>query len=442
MRYLYIFFLLLSFLIGSIDATQAQIIRPYDDTQVMYEDAESLYKNRQYGQAILLYNQVVKKQPNNDIYLFGKGLCHIAMKDYEKAMFTLAKATKLRPDYAQGHYLLAKCYEKLGKTDKMVKSLEQASNYEDNEIKRFSYKMQIVEALMKTEKYSQALSQIVIAWSMQPENEQLLFYEGKVANQLKQYETARKRLEQATTKLRTTSNQKRASYYYELGYAYFHLGKTEKAQEAWKEAHYGKYKKLIARYNPQYFYHIASAYFEIYDYENAEKNLFNTLKLDKNYTQAYFMLAQIQERKAVVDAGLAYYRTALNQEDTPHKKIKMMSVVAKKMMEGQAYDQALEVIEDYTRLYPEERNMLFMKGLALHHLGEYEQAAQVLEGMIKSTAIDHKTKAKYHFLLAEIYKNANLPERAKLAYRSARYGTFYRAADEEYGKIVDLLTKK
>ncbi len=408
----------------------------------MYDEAEMLYKNRQYTQALALYTQIVKIQPNNDIYLFGKGKCHLAMNDYDKAMFTLAKATKLRPDYAEGYVLLAKCHEKLGKTDKMIKSLEQASNYEDDQTKRFRYKMQIVEALMKTEQYKHALSQIVIARSMQPENERLLYYEAKVANQLEQYETAKKCLETLTKTLRTTDSGKRAAYYYELGYAYFHLGKTEQAQQAWKEAQYGKYKRLIARYNPQYFYHIASAYFEIYDYENAEKNLFNTLKLDANHTQAYLMLAQIQENKAKSDAGLAYYQTALNQENTPHQKVKLMFIVAQKMMEGQIHDRALEIIEDYLRLYPEEGNMLFMKSLALDYLGEYEQAAQILENLLKSTAIDHKTKTKYHFVLAEIYKKANLPEKAKLAYRSARYGTFYRAADEEYTKIMDLLTKK
>lgn len=441
MYYIKIFFLLIVICCFR-STSNAQILRSIDTTYFMYEDAEKLYKDRQYTAALSIYNQIVKAQPNNDVYLFAKGSCHLKMKEYKKAMFTLAKATKLRPDYAQGYFLLATCYQKLGKPKSMIKSLEEASNYEDDQNKRFKYKMQIVEALMRTEQFKHALSQIVIARSMKPQNQLLLYYEGKVANQLKQYETAKKRLEQAIHKLKTISSEKRAAHYYELGYAYFHLGKTQRAKEIWKDARYGKYKKQIARYNPQYFYHVASAYFAIYDYENAEKNLKNTINLDENYTQAYLMLAQIQEHRIKGNAGINYYQKAINHANNMHHKAKIIAKLAKNMMERQIYSQALGIIEDYTRYNPEERKMLFMKGLALYHLGELKQAKIILENLTKSHLVDRKTKVKYNFVLAEIYKKLNLPEKAKLAYRAARYGTFYRAADEEYGKIVSLLTKK
>lgn len=441
MRYFRIFGLLLTFsLVTSV--SQAQILRSIDSAYFVFQEAEDLFRNRQYQEALTRYNQAVELESENDIYLFGKGECHLVLKEYEKAMFTLAKATKLHPDYAKGHASLAKAYQKLGRTDSMVKSLQNAFNYEDNEHKRLQYQMLMVDVLMKAEKYAQALPKIGVARGMKPDSEQLLFYEGKAANRLGKYELAKVRLETATRMLRTTDANKRAAYFFELGYAYFHLGKPAKAREVWKEANYGKYRKLIAQYNPAYYYHIASAYFEIYDYQNAEKNLFQTLKLDNNYTQAYLMLAQIQERRSMADIGLAYYQTALNSENQSFKKVKILRMVAYKMMEGEIFDKAVEMADNYLVIYPEERNILYLKALALHHLNEYEAASQILEHLIKHTAIDHKTKVKYHFVLGEIYKKAKHPEKAKFEYRSARHGTFFRAADEEYGKIVDILTIK
>ena len=85
------------------------------------------YNDQKYGSALNHYNEVLKKNPNNQQALFNAGNAYYRLNEYTQAEEAFKKAAELSGDYGQ-HALfnLGNTYYKAGKKEEAKKAFQEA----------------------------------------------------------------------------------------------------------------------------------------------------------------------------------------------------------------------------------------------------------------------------------------------------------------------------
>lgn len=145
------------------------------------------------------YNDLLRKDPENDQYYYRRGLRYEEMNETEKALADYTKAIELAPDEATYYYNRGNVY------------------------------------LTRTE-YQNAIENFDEAIKLNPENADYYNNKGYASNLLKDYQSAVKQFTLALAKSSPDETSKQADYYYGRAIAYYDMGQQDKAEYDYQQA--------------------------------------------------------------------------------------------------------------------------------------------------------------------------------------------------------------
>ncbi|MCU0450217.1 MAG: tetratricopeptide repeat protein [Bernardetiaceae bacterium] len=397
--------------------------------------AESLRKSKRFIEAIAEYEKAISMDPNNFKYSFSRGVCYYMIKDADNAINSLQQSIGQKPDYVMSHALLAECYKAQKKYDEVVRSLDAAFKYDADTRKKLDYKRDIVKILVRNKEYARAKPHIMQAKAIAPSDPVILFMDGKVNNQLGDYKTARESLNRGITELASADPKEKAKYYYELGYAYYRLGQFENAWDTWKNANIPPFKNKIARYDPKVYLSNAICYYKVYDFAKARENAEIALKMQPNLSQAYMVMAEVDQKETKQEAAIANYNKALAVEADPARKAEIYKSMAYVLMQSGRFNDAVNASVNSLKNNPSDYNLHFLQAGAYFRMKNYAEAARVVEALLGNPALDNESKAQFNFALANVYRLGNQMDKAKAAYKRAEVGSFARTAQLELAAL-------
>lgn len=414
-----------------------------DDPMMIFARAENLRKSNNFIAAIDEYERAIRIDSSNPRFFFSKGLTYFSLKDYENAIFAFEATYKLKADYVPAYLMAARSYQALNKIGQAAEFLDLAYLHETDEKKRVEYKNNLIKALYDAKMYDEAFKHIEEAIAFDDENLNLLYYKGAILNTRGEHAKAKATLEKATVKLANNRDPHvTAKFYYELGLAQSRLGDHAGASESFKNANFGPYKALIAKMSPRYYVNAAISYIQLYDFEESLNMLNTALEMQKNFAQAYVMMAKISEKQANQSEAISKLQIAAQNEEEPKLRANIYRDIAEMCIGNGRYDEALKAVTEALKLESKNHHLTFLKGVCFYQKKEYKTASTAFDELAGNPAIDFETRGKYSFILGLCYKKMNNLELARNSFKAVTIGPFKTLAQMEHDEIAKLIANR
>ena len=404
--------------------------------------AEEFKKSRNYDAALAEYDKAIKADPKNPEFIFRKAQLYFIKKDADNAIQFFEKTVAMQKDNLTAYLSLARLYSMKGGSESAIKAFENAYTLETEAPKKVEYKINIIKILNKQGKFLDSEAHIKAALALDPNNLTALYYDSRFANTKGKYEQAKQSMIKATGLLKSDDPKEFAKFYYELGYAYYHLEKYNDAKLAFDKANYGPFKPLIFRMTPPYFYSLAISYFKVYEIEESQKYLENALKIKTDFTQAHDLLLKIVAMKADKSAVIESMKRAAEYEKDPQKKANNLANLCENQFAAGKYQDALASANACLAIQPQNNAIAFIKAISLYRLKKTEEAITVLQNLVKQPALEQEARAQYNFALGLIYSKTGKDAKiAENTFKKADFAGFKYAATVEIetmsGKVSD-----
>jgi tetratricopeptide (TPR) repeat protein len=404
----------------------------------VFMKAEHYRKINNLSAAVQHYDMAIKLDPTNYQYYYQRGQCCILQKDYNCAIKSFEETIRLKRNYVEAYTRLSWLYEKKSSYLTSVKSLDNAFRHQTDTKKRIEYKMKIIQTLHAVGQFGKSGTHIkdvkAIVTPRSPEYLDVLYYEAKFYNYIKNYETAKQSMLTALRNLQTVESQKIARFYYELGYAYYHLGDHRSARAAFNYANHGEFRALIAKMTPQYNYAMANAYYSSYFFSEAEQLLKLSLSLDKNYTKSRQMLKIVNGK--INNFPAINLRSPLAQsEPNPVVKAKRLLDLAEYQLGARKYKDALLSTQTALELQPRLYKAAILQGVLYFKLKNYDESKRILRSLANNRSMDSDSRAAANFALGLVSKSTGDRRMAIASFKAANYGNFRYASDNELNKL-------
>ena len=91
-----------------------------DNAVSIFEMAKLYRENGKVRKSISLYNEALKKSPDDPKILVNLGNAYLGDGRYQDAMIILRQAIKIKPEDALAHFNLGIVYEELGRADRAL----------------------------------------------------------------------------------------------------------------------------------------------------------------------------------------------------------------------------------------------------------------------------------------------------------------------------------
>ncbi|NOX35042.1 MAG: tetratricopeptide repeat protein [Deltaproteobacteria bacterium] len=289
------------------------------DSRLVMAAFDEYISNKKYKDAVIIFSQMLKGDPDNSTLHFFCGMAYEAVKDFKKAIFHYLK---IRPDHSQFKKIIlsvASLYKQLGKEQTAINYLEDKYRAYPKDIDIIVYLASFYE---KDKHYEKATSLLKKGLGDSPDNTSLLFRLGAL-----QDKTGFKEKSLETMKRIIEIDPKDASALNYLGYSWADLGiKLDKALLLIKRAY---------KIRPDDGYIIDSlgwVYYKKGEYKKAVEYLEKAAKLTSFETIISEHLGDAYLKADQPDKALDVYKKALsNAKDTDKeavieikKKIKAM----------------------------------------------------------------------------------------------------------------------
>lgn len=109
------------------------------------EEANILFKDGNYEQAIKIYSEILDEDPENHMVLSNRSATYIKIGKYEEALYDAVQCTKLKPDWGKAWGRLASALHGQGKYDDALVAYNKANELEPCEV----YESMILEIKKK-----------------------------------------------------------------------------------------------------------------------------------------------------------------------------------------------------------------------------------------------------------------------------------------------------
>lgn len=410
-----------------------------ENAAAYYIKAEQFRKANNLNAAIQHYELAIKNDPNNHLYHFQKGQCCMLQRNYNCAIKSFENASRLKRNNVEAYTRLAWLYEQSKSPLSSIKSLDNAFKHQVDSKKRIEYKLKIITTLYLLQQFRKAGRHIQDLKSIIPERHpnylDMLYYEAKYNNLIKAHTKAKISMLTALRKLESVDSKTIARFYYELGYAYYHLGEYRNARSAFNYANYGEFRPLIAKMTPQYNFVMANAYYSAYFYPKSQQLLKLCLALDRDYSKARELLKVVSNH---IDNGSAIaLRLPLAQkEENIVRKAARYQEIAEYQLGAKRYKDALVYVEKAIGLQPRMAKASILKGVILYHLKQYEDAKRSLRSIAQSTGVSSEDRSAANFALGIVSKETGDKRSAITYFKAATYGNFKYASDKELDDLL------
>lgn len=101
---------------------------------VLYEKGLKLYYDRNFTEALDLFNQALAIDPQNYQALNGKGATYAFQGRYSEGIALIQKSIQLKPDFVYARFNLGLAYELAGNYDKSIEAYKEALKLDDKDI--------------------------------------------------------------------------------------------------------------------------------------------------------------------------------------------------------------------------------------------------------------------------------------------------------------------
>jgi tetratricopeptide (TPR) repeat protein len=395
-----------------------------------YVNGENHRKQARYDLALSDYDKAVQREPQNPHYLYAKAQCEYQLKRPEAAIKSLQTAVKANATYAPAYGLLGRIYLEKNQTENAARLYDIAARYEKDQEKKLFYKTFVVNHYIREKKWEiafQKAQEAKVDFSTTPE---VRYWEARIANKLQKYDVAREAILAIEGKIANLHQSENAKYYYQLGYACYHLGAYEEASKAWNKANYGNFKTQIEVFSAPYLSKLAESYAQIQDWEKARALAEQTLRIDAQNATAYTILAKVEAQKRPMAAALELYQQAARYEKDLKRSALLYEEIASCYLAQNDYQAALQAAENGLTFSSTHKNLLYLKSLALFHLKRYQEAILAAERVIPYLR-DKTEQSQMLFLLGKAYQLMGKDNLARRAYSAVVEEPFKIAASYE-----------
>ncbi|WP_338793841.1 tetratricopeptide repeat protein [Bernardetia sp. Wsw4-3y2] len=406
-----------------------------------FANGERHKQQARYDLALQEYDKAVQREPRNHLYIYSKAQCEYQLKKPKEAAQSLSYVIRLNSNYSPAYALLAKIYADQNDNEKAAQLYDIAARYEQEKDKKQFYRFFVIKESLAKKNWATAYEKIKITKTEFPENLELYYLESQVANYLGKYREAIEAIETIEPKITTLHPSENARYYYQKGYAYYHLDNFEEAFKTWSKASYGNFKNKIEEFSPARYAYLAEAYVEVRQFNEAQAYAQQALKIDPNNASAYFTLANLQDNKATanVDKTLElYYKSAKFEKDLK-RSTQIYEQIARLELSKDNYDNALKASQNGLTFNSANKNLLYLNGLTLFHLHKHQEAAEALQKALAQMRdpIEH---SRCMFLLGLVYRNGDKLDIARRAFANVQAQPFKMAATNEV-KLIQQATE-
>ncbi|WP_044201471.1 lipopolysaccharide assembly protein LapB [Flammeovirga sp. OC4] len=401
-----------------------------NDAEDYYVKGEVFAETGKYEQAIMAYEVAIAKDAQNPKYLYKLGVTYQKSGKPGKAEEIYKKTVKVDENFVDAHLKLALIYKEKKDFDKCIKHLDAAFRGTTEVDKQLAYKTRIINILDMRKRFDEAGPHIEDAKSIAPNNNYILFMDAKYHNYItKNYELAKNSLQLAIAQMEAEKGKAHEHYYYELGVAHHSLEDYQNANIAFKEVRDDKLRSKLSSMTPEYLYQVASAYYQVYNLEEASSILHSIIKMNNTFEPAYDLLIELEENK--LDRSevikLLEHKVSIQKDNT--EKVKILADLIDFELKFGDYDNAFRHLEEFNQNGIPLPDVKFMQAVAYHSNNENEKAIILLEDLINYNG--PKVKYRSSFLLGTILVKEKKYKEAKLAFSQPFPAEFSIAAKEQ-----------
>ncbi|MCU0393628.1 MAG: tetratricopeptide repeat protein [Thermoflexibacter sp.] len=351
-----------------------------------YVDAERLRKQKQYDAALNEYKKAIRNEPHNFMYLYGKALTEHESRKYESSLESLESLFKLKHDYAPAYILLAQIYRHQGSDAKALACYDSAARYEVEIPNKIKYKSLVMQKYIKDNDFKTAYEKAKDLHGYSSKDLKIVHYFARLANMNHDFKNAILVLTDVEGALKNLPINEGAKYYYELGFAYFHLDEYAKAHQAWQKAQFGEFIHKIEHFSGKHFLGIAAIYHKFRDDKTALYYLDIAEKIDKSQPETHLLKATISKKetsKKNVELK-KHLENILRIEQNQTNKEKYYHELVVLYLDSEEYDQALITSNLAIKNNPNDIHQKYFKAMALYKKEHYKEAEVIIQEILKS----------------------------------------------------------
>ena len=186
-----------------------------------WDEANRLYEQGKYNEAVKLCNEVIALDPNYDKAYYIRGIAYDDLNDSDRAIADYTKAIALDPNFAVAYYNRGRAYDDLKDYNSAIADYTKAIALDPNYAAAYNNRG---SAYLNLKKYTRTLVDYTKAIALNPNYAEAYYNRGIAYASLKDYTGA---IDDYTTAIALDPNF--AMAYYERGLSYKAIGKVTKA---------------------------------------------------------------------------------------------------------------------------------------------------------------------------------------------------------------------
>jgi tetratricopeptide (TPR) repeat protein len=160
---------------SSVDLLEKMVQSIEPDIYKFYNEANSLYEQTKYAEAISLYNEVLEYDPNDVASLLSKGSSLYKMNQYEEALQNYEKAIEVNPKESMSYFNSGTALAALGRYEEALQNYEKAIELNPNDSDFYFNMARVLDALTR---YGEALQNYEKAIELNRDDVTALDYRG------------------------------------------------------------------------------------------------------------------------------------------------------------------------------------------------------------------------------------------------------------------------
>ncbi|WP_281613880.1 hypothetical protein [Flammeovirga sp. SubArs3] len=407
--------------------------------ELFFKNAEKFRMAKDYLRAIVEYEQAIAIADTSAKVHYWKGVCNLLVQDSAKAVADWNRALALNKSYMPAYSAISKVYQGSKEYDKYKANVNAWLTEEKDPFKQVNLCLETANFFTAEEMYEDAHMYTKEGLKISPNNVEILYLDAKTSNKIGKHHEAIKVIDQILTQFSENAPKPQvAKYYYEKGIALYALEDYDKAMPVLEFANVGPYKPLVTKLKPDYYFAVASAYEDIYEFSKAKSLLDKAMKIDKKYIKANILLADIIVKEEHHHKGIHLFELGL-KDYVGNEKIYLKAYIEfiDILLCSKKYDEALKYANECLKNFKGVREVMFHKVVALHKLSRREEAIEVGLDLMSDSNITPQEFVKYSLLMGHVYGIEN-PIKCKQSLQDARKGPYYPVASyslEYYAKV-------
>jgi len=419
---------------SDIHKTGIQIRNVQGKSEALATKAEALRKQGNYQGALLEYDNAIALDPSNYKLWLRKGYIYSTLKDWANAIISINKVVELKNNYIKGYLILLKIHLQNRDIDNAVEALDKAYKYDAEVKNKIRYKTQIITLLNKTNNLEKAGKHLQQVKQLAGNHPRILFYDAKFANLNGKHQNAIQSANKALEMLMTDDPQKTAAFHYELGYAYHHLEQYREARKHLQKANYGKYKALVFKMSPTFYYKKAVAYYQIYQYKKCDELLNTALRIKPDHSLSHNLKVKLASKKVNQIELVESLKKSIEAERLEERKAQKWAQLSEIYYKAQNYSRALSAANQSLKL-KSNPSLALLKAMIYYEIEQNEKGVSTIKHILMMEGKNQHEKAKYLFALGLFYERIGNTKLAINNYKKAVFGDFRYVAAERLDEL-------